>query len=164
MTNEQRKAVSSAPCERDDAETQSRGYAGRKEILALCNELLAAERAGARATWRLRDDTRNAELARLMNRVHEDERASCRLLLEAIERLDGEALPGVGDFEGKVMALTNEAERIALLNRGQTWVVRRLEALLPRIEDAGVAACLQEMLQLHQQNIAAAAQWLDAES
>lgn len=164
MTAEQRPTLSSSPCGRDDAETQSRGHAGREEILALCNDLLAAERAGARITWRLRDATGDAELAELMNRVHEDERASCRLLIEAIRQLDGEALPGVGDFEGKVMALTNETGRIALLNRGQAWVVRRLESLLPRIEDAGVAACLQEMLALHQQNIAAATQWLDVKS
>jgi len=97
-----------------------------------------------------------------MNRVHEDERASCRLLLAAIKHLDGDAHQSVGEFEGKVMALADETDRIALLNRGQAWVVRRLEAILPRTDDAGVASCLQNMLELHQQNIAAAAQWLDA--
>jgi len=47
MTTEQRRTASSPPCNRDDADTQSRGHVGREEILALCNELLTAERAGA---------------------------------------------------------------------------------------------------------------------
>ncbi len=162
MTTEPRRTLSSPPCNRDDAETQSRGHAGREEIFALCNELLAAERAGARITWRLREETQDAELAPLMDRVHDDERASCRLLLKVIRQIDGEALAGVGDFEGKVMALADETDRIALLNRGQAWVVRRLEAILPRIDDAEVASCLQSMLELHRLNIAAAACWLDA--
>lgn len=163
MTPEPPRSGSSPPCNRDDAEAQIEGGAGRDEILALCNELLAAERAGARVTWRLRDGTADAGLAELMNRVHEDERTSCRLLLDVIGLLGGEPVREVGDFEAKVMALEEERDRIALLNRGQAWVVRRLETLLPRIGDSDVSTRLQEMLELHRQNITAAARWLDAE-
>jgi nitronate monooxygenase len=44
-------------------------------------------------------------------------------------------------------------ERIAFLNRGQGWVVRKLREMLPKVRDDALHHDLQEMLQAHEANI-----------
>ena len=51
------------------------------------------------------------------------------------------------------MAISDVAERLAFLNRGQGWVVRKLERLLPRVRDDALHADLAAMLKSHQDNI-----------
>ena len=51
------------------------------------------------------------------------------------------------------MAIPDLEQRLSFLNRGQAWVVRRLSALVPRIQDAQVQAELSAMLQAHHINI-----------
>lgn len=46
-----------------------------------------------------------------------------------------------------------EPERLAFLNRGQAWVVRKLEELLPRERDHILHAALNEMRASHVENI-----------
>ena len=58
-----------------------------------------------------------------------------------------------GAFWGKAMAIADVDQRLSFLNRGQAWVVRRLEALIPRVEDAQVRADLSIMLEAHRGNI-----------
>ena len=62
----------------------------------------------------------------------------------------------IGDFYDRAMAVTDLRERIALLNRGQGWVVRKLREMLPRIREGGLYADLSEMLRSHETNIALA--------
>ncbi len=52
------------------------------------------------------------------------------------------------------MAISDLGERIAFLNRGQGWVVRKLRELLPRVRDNSLHADLSEMLRSHEANIA----------
>ena len=54
------------------------------------------------------------------------------------------------------MAISDLGERIAFLNRGQGWVVRKLRELLPRVRDNSLHADLSEMLRSHEANIALA--------
>ena len=65
------------------------------------------------------------------------------------------ATPGdqTGAFHGKAMAIADLGERMAFLNRGQAWVVRRLQALIPRLTDAGIRQNLQAMHDAHVGNI-----------
>ena len=47
------------------------------------------------------------------------------------------------------MAISDMAERLAFLNRGQAWVVRKLEGLLPKVRDDALHADLDAMLKSH---------------
>lgn len=153
----------SPPCEADLA-GRSEPLASRAELLAACTELLAAERAGARVTWRMRDEARAegaSRLAELLAGAHDDETASCRLLVDAIRYLGGAPGAAVGDFEGRVLALPDRHARMTLLVRGQGWVARRLTQLLPGVGDPVLEALLQDMLARHHQGIDAVNGWLD---
>jgi nitronate monooxygenase len=76
------------------------------------------------------------------------------MLVVAIKKLDGVPSEQTGAFYDKVMALTDDKERLALVNRGQDWVVRKLREALPRIEDGALAHDLAIMLTSHEENIA----------
>lgn len=67
----------------------------------------------------------------------------------------GEPSTATGAFHAKAMAITDLRERLAFLNRGQAWVVRRLQALLPRLGDTAIREDLAAMLAGHEENIAA---------
>ena len=58
-----------------------------------------------------------------------------------------------GDFYKKAIAIEDLKERLLFLNRGQGWVVRRLEKLIPRIQESNIRSQLQAMLDAHIQNI-----------
>src|SRR3546814_11513309 len=52
-------------------------------------------------------------------------------------------------------------DRLAFLNRGQGWIVRKLEALTPRIRDEVLYADLRAILDSHRTNIDRACALLD---
>ncbi|MFI4974984.1 MAG: DUF6306 domain-containing protein [Caulobacterales bacterium] len=54
------------------------------------------------------------------------------------------------------MAIPDFQDRLAITNRGQGWVVRKLQALLPRVRDDNLHALLKSMLDAHVANIASA--------
>ncbi len=62
----------------------------------------------------------------------------------------------VGAFYDKAMAIPDLTQRLAFLNRGQGWVVRKLREILPRVRDNALHADLAEMLRSHETNIALA--------
>ena len=62
----------------------------------------------------------------------------------------------VGAFYNKAMVIADLSERVAFLNRGQGWVVRKLRQILPRVRDDRLHADFAEMLQSHEANIAPA--------
>jgi nitronate monooxygenase len=51
------------------------------------------------------------------------------------------------------MSIPDQNERLAFLNRGQGWVVRKLKALLPTIRDPAIHADLAPLLASHEHNI-----------
>jgi hypothetical protein len=55
------------------------------------------------------------------------------------------------------MAIADLAERLAFVDRGQRWVIRKLEAFLPGCEDEVLRHELGEMLRIHHENSEAAA-------
>jgi nitronate monooxygenase len=59
------------------------------------------------------------------------------------------------------MALQDLPARRAFMNRGQRWVVRKLQALLPRVIDPQLQAGLGAMLAAHEANIARVTAALD---
>ena len=75
------------------------------------------------------------------------------MLSRQIVRLGGTASPATGTFHTKLRALKTWDERLALLGRGQGWVVRRLRKILPRIGDDSLFRDLTRMLDVHLRNI-----------
>jgi hypothetical protein len=86
------------------------------------------------------------------------------MLLASLHRLGASPSTEVGAFHGKAMAIAETDARLAFLNRGQDWVVRRLDALVPRVEDARLRGDLAEMRAAHVENIRLTADFLAAQA
>lgn len=129
------------------------GPVTQDELLAALNELLEAERAGARVAMDTGREITAPDLAALVRDIHQDEVRWCGLLMRTIQAMGATPSSATGAFWGKAMAIADVNERLVFLNRGQAWVVRRLQALLPRIADAAVRAELDTMLEAHRHNI-----------
>jgi Domain of unknown function (DUF6306) len=78
------------------------------------------------------------------------------MLLGHIRRLGAEPTATTGAFYGKAMAIAAMSDRIAFLNRGQGWVVKKLRGMLPKVRDDKLHADLKVMLEAHVANIALA--------
>jgi hypothetical protein len=151
------KPVRSPTCSASQAPDGYMGFAERDELIAELNALLEAERAGARVGARLIDQAkRDAEYVALAEVIRDDEVKWCGVLFAALTELGAKPTEAVGDFYEKTMAIEGIEDRIAFVNRGQGWVVRKLEKLLPRILDDRLHGALREMLDAHVVNIAAA--------
>lgn len=132
------------------------GFANRDEILAALNELLEAERAGAHVALASSKSADDRAYAELMRAVHKDEARWCAMLSDQIKGMGGSPSRQIGAFREKALAIADPLERLAFLNRGQSWVIRRLEALMPRVRDDSLRGDLREMLDSHCSNIARA--------
>ena len=117
------------------------------------NELLEAERAGARVALDAIKDAVSPEAEHLLRDVRADESRWCAMLSGHVARLEGASSQRTGAFHGKAMAIADPVARLAFLNRGQAWVVRKLEALIPEVEDSALRADLHAMLESHRVNI-----------
>ncbi len=127
--------------------------APKDDVVASLNELLEAERAGARVTLETARQSSHPTIVELMQYIQHDEARWCAMLLRQIRELGGTASPRMGAFYEKAMAIDDIAERITFLNRGQGWVVRKLRELIPKVEDASLSADLHHMLSSHVANI-----------
>ena len=126
----------------------------REELLVFLNLMLEAERAGARALMHVAKDTGDAEIAAMAAAIQKDEAHWCAMLIGAIKKLGGGPSEKTGAFYDKVMALDDDSARLALVNRGQDWVVRKLREALPKITDGDLTNNLAIMLASHEENIA----------
>ena len=59
----------------------------------------------------------------------------------------------VGAFADKVIALPTEAEQVALLIKGQAWVVRKIDEIPPEEKNAEEKAFFDDMREVHVVNI-----------
>ena len=109
------------------------------------NELLEAERAGVDALSRLFPEALSPEMQTLFEEVRDDEAWSCAGLVRAIKTMGGTISEKKGDFADKVMREPTLAARLRFLNRGQGWVVKRLDSLLGESLPASVGSFLGEM-------------------
>ena len=149
-------SVSSPACSMHEADDAYMGYAGKDELVAFLNELLEAERAGARVTLESGRACDSGPISDLMLNIQRDEARWCGMLSREVKRLGAAPSRTVGAFYGKAMAIADIGERIGFLNRGQGWVVRKLREFLPRVRDDQLHAELAEMLRSHEANIALA--------
>jgi hypothetical protein len=146
------KKLASPACSMAEADPAYMGYLPPAELVERLNRLLEAERAGAKVLGALRRD--HPEAAEELTAVHRDEARYTALLTKLVRGLGGEPSTKTGDFVGKVLALEGLKPRLELLNRGQGWVAKRLDEILPRIADDAVHAPLREMRDRHHENIA----------
>jgi nitronate monooxygenase len=153
---ETRRESSSPVCYAAEADDAYMGYMGVEELAAELNVLLEAERAGARVAARMAADARDPELKALTKVIHADEARWCKALIDGLGDLGVTPSAAVGAFYDSAMAIEGIEARLAFVNRGQGWVVRKLRALLPKIRDEALHATMRQMLQAHEDNIAAA--------
>ncbi len=124
----------------------------REMLVAAFNELLAAERAGAQvAAASLKEVTDEAQ-RRMLHQIHRGEADSCRRLRECILKLGELPTRERGAFYEKCMAISDMTERLALVDRGQKWVIRKLEALLPELTDPWLLEQMEAVLATHRDN------------
>ncbi len=129
------------------------GYCTHEEIVAALNELLEAEIAGARVALQSAMSTAGTPLGGVTRAIQKDEAHWCAELTAQITRFGGVPSKRCGPFYGKAMAVEDVMERMAFLNRGQLWVVRRLDGLMPKVRDDRLHAMLKSMRDGHSQNI-----------
>jgi len=122
-------------------------------VIDRLNELLEAERAGVDALSRLFPEALSPEMQKLFEEVRNDEAWSCAGLVRSIKTMGGTISEKKGDFAEKVMREPTLAARLRLLNRGQGWVVKRLDGLLGETLPASVLGFLEEMKTRHITNI-----------
>jgi nitronate monooxygenase len=146
-------ASSSPVCYADEADASYAGMADRAELQAALEELLQAERAGARVAGHSALATSEGHVNALLTQVQRDEARWCAMLMTALRRLDASPSGNVGAFYDKAMAIDNIDERLALLNRGQGWVVRKLQNLIPRVSQDWLRDDLVAMRKTHEDNI-----------
>jgi uncharacterized protein DUF6306 len=94
-------------------------------------------------------------MRKLFEGVRNDEAWSCAGLVRCIKTLSGVVSERKGDFAEKVLSEPTLAARLRLLNRGQGWVVKRLDGLLAETLPASVGEFLEEMKTRHISNIEA---------
>ena len=92
-------------------------------------ELLEAERAGVKCLAAMVDEAPQGEKKDFLTFLRNDEGRFCAGLYRLIEARGAAPHNKVGPFADKVLSLPGEAERLALLVKGQWWVVRKIDEL-----------------------------------
>jgi hypothetical protein len=157
--DEEPREYASSPCLAHEFEELPISSMSNDALAARLNELLEGERAGARGLLDLAAP-KSEPLGATLDAVARDEARFCSLLARQIERLGGTPSRAVGAFYDKLMARETLEDKLRLLDRGQSAVVRVLDELLPQIHDAQMRAELEEMRDVHVRNIARCAQFL----
>jgi Domain of unknown function (DUF6306) len=158
------RRYSSPACYAHEVDPAYAGYYGQAELLAFLNRLLEDERAGARLARTLRDAGLAEAAQPVLGAVRDDAARFGRTLARIIRGLGGTPSKSVRAFHRGGLAVEGFAERLAVLNRGQDLVARRLEEALPRVRDDTIHRRLKDMLDTHRANIVRCAALLDVEA
>lgn len=145
---------SSSPVCYAESAPEYMGFASRDELLAALNELLEAERAGSRVCLRTAEAATDPASRLLVENIQRDEAHWCAVLTKAILTLGATPSSRIGAFYEKAMAISSLPERLAFLNRGQGWVIKRLRELTPKVQDQAIHRALSTMLASHERNVA----------
>jgi hypothetical protein len=123
-------------------------------LIDLLNRLLEAERSGVRAVSGMLKPLPDGELKEGLKKAKGDEARYVAGLHATLKRLGAVPSEKVGDFADKLLAIDGIVERLRFLNRGQGWVLRKIEALVPTLTDQTMRDFFSEMLDTHRKNIA----------
>jgi len=115
-------------------------------------ELLEAERAGVACLEQLAFLATDKRLNQFFTQLRNEEVKSCTMLHRLI--LERQAVPSgsVGGFAEKVMALEDKREQVALLVKGQEWVIRKITELPQEELNEEEAQFFTEMRVTHARN------------
>lgn len=149
-----RTPLFSSPCGMEELQEIYFGKPNAAEIIEFLNLLLEAERAGSRGIAELSAKARTPVVRSVLHDVALDEAYFCSMLCRHIERLHGMASPLTGGFYLKLVGEPSGRAQLDLLDRGQSWVVRKIEDMLPKLDDDALRADLIDMAARHRRNIA----------
>jgi len=116
-------------------------------------ELLEAERAGVKCLDAMADHATDMEKKELFTLFRNDEGKFCAGLFRLVQARGAVPTKNVGAFADKVIALPTETEQVALLIKGQAWVVRKIDEIPPAETNAGEKAFFGDMREVHVVNI-----------
>ncbi len=126
----------------------------KDELIDLLNRLLEAERSGVRALSGMLKPLPEGELKNGLKKAKGDEARYVAGLHAFLKQLGVIPSGKVGDFADRLLAIDGITEQLRFLNRGQGWVVRKIQALLPALTDQAMRDFFTEMLDTHRKNIA----------
>jgi len=116
-------------------------------------ELLEAERAGVKCLDAMADHAADMGKKELFSLFRNDEGKFCAGLFGFLQARGAVPTTNVGAFADKVIALPTEAEQLALLVKGQSWVVRKIDEIPPAELNAQETAFFADMREVHVVNI-----------
>ena len=125
------------------------------QLEGFLNVLGEAERAGGRVLRELTELAHSLELREMLKKVGHDEGYYAGELAAHVRRLGGSPSTKTGDFVEKVRAVGDFRGKLELLNRGQRWVIRKIEENVATVGDPQLKAFLVVMAQGHRVNIGA---------
>ena len=117
------------------------------------NDLLEMERVAAASVSGLITMATTPAMGKLLDKLRDDEAWSCAGLTRVIKHLGGKPSHDTGALARKAQVRPSLRERLDLLNRGQTWVLKRLDRLLEEDLDRETEGFLRQMRSLHAENI-----------
>jgi len=126
---------------------------GKMTLIDRMQELLEAERAGVKCLDVMADHAVNMEKKELFSLFRNDEGKFCAGLYRLLQARGAVPTKIVGAFADKVIALPTEAEQVALLIKGQSWVVRKIDEISPEELNAEEKAFFADMREVHFVNI-----------
>ncbi|MGZ8430205.1 MAG: DUF6306 domain-containing protein [Candidatus Deferrimicrobiaceae bacterium] len=116
-------------------------------------ELLEAERAGVKCLEVMADHASDMEKKELFSLFRNDEGKFCAGLFRWLQARGAVPTKNIGAFADKVIALPTETEQVALLIKGQGWVVRKIDEIPPAEMNAEEKAFFADMKEVHVVNI-----------
>jgi len=116
-------------------------------------ELLEAERAGVKCLDAMADHASDTGKRELFTLFRNDEGKFCAGLYGFLQARGAVPTANIGAFADKVIALPTEAEQVALLVKGQAWVVRKIDEIPPAELGAEEKAFFADMREVHVVNI-----------
>jgi hypothetical protein len=126
----------------------------QEEFGAFLNQLLEAERAGAKLLCAYLDELSiESDTWGQLRLVQRDEARNCAVLIHFLLEAGVAPSMAVGDFYRKGLEIRGLRARLEFLNRGQAWVARHLAAALPRVPGSVAKKALQTMRESHLVNI-----------
>lgn len=123
-------------------------------------ELLEAERAGVKCLQAMAEEAPAGEKKDFLVFLRNDEGRFCAGLYRLIEARGAKPHHKVGAFAEKVLALAGETERLALLIKGQAWVVRKIDEMPQAEMTPGEKEFFTDMREAHVVNIEACRTYL----
>lgn len=119
------------------------------DMIKLLQELLEAERAGARVALDTLNETDDDGQKSLLNQIHIGEAESCRRIRDCIKYLGSEPSVNLGIFYENAMMIESITDRLYFIDRGQRWVINKIKDSLESIDNKFVRKELANVLRIH---------------